>query len=126
MRFRLPVAALIVTAAFMAACVPADVLPATCADPAVTLHATLAGEHLDPGTLEVCSDQRVTLVVAIERDGFLHLHGYDDQLGAKEVHAGDTLELVFTSVRSGQFPFALHTSDGPAELTVGVLIVHEP
>jgi hypothetical protein len=126
MRLHRRTAAVIVAAAFLTACVPAEILPATCEDASVTLHATLADEHLDPATLEVCRDQRVTLEVAIERDGFFHVHGYDEQLGAKEVHAGETLELAFTTVRSGQFPIALHTNDGPAEVTVGVLIVHEP
>ena len=90
------------------------------------LHATLANEQLTPGTLEVCRDQQVTLMVDIQRDGIFHLHGYDDQLAATEVRAGETLNLEFTTVRSGQFPIALHTVDGPAEVIIGTLIVHEP
>jgi hypothetical protein len=120
------IAVLPVMAAMLAACVPTQVLPATCGDPSVTLQATLVDERLEPATLEVCRDQRVRLVVAIQRDGVFHVHGYDDQLAATEVHAGESLELSFTTVRSGQFPIALHTTDGPAEVTVGVLIVHEP
>ena len=113
-------------AAIVGACVPQVVLPATCTDPSVTLHASLADEHLTPGTLEVCRDQRVTLVVDIGRDGIFHLHGYDDQVAATEVRAGETLDLEFTAVRSGQFPIALHPTSGPAEVTIGTLIVHEP
>jgi hypothetical protein len=47
-------------------------------------------------------------------------------VAATEVQAGETLDLELTAVRSGQFPIALHTEDGPAEVTVGILIVHEP
>ena len=121
--------ALLATAALagiVVGCVPSTVLPETCDDPSVTLRATLRNETLEPGTLEVCRDQHVTLIVTPERDGILHLHGYDDQVAATAVRAGETLELAFTTVRSGQFPIALHTTDGPAEVTVGVLIVHEP
>jgi hypothetical protein len=113
-------------AAIVAACIPQVVLPATCADPSIELHATLAGEQLTPRTLEVCRDQHVTLVVDVQRDGVFHLHGYDDQAVATEVRAGETLNLELTAVRSGQFPIALHTTDGPAEVTIGTLIVHEP
>jgi hypothetical protein len=110
----------------LVACVPQTVLPATCNDPSIVLHAELVDERLEPRTLEVCRDQAVTLMVDIRRDGILHLHGYDDQAPATEVRAGRTLTLEFTAVRSGQFPIALHTTDGPAEVTLGSLIVHEP
>jgi hypothetical protein len=113
-------------AAISSACVPQVVLPATCNEPSVMLHATLADEQLDPGTLEVCRDQQVTLMVNAERDGFFHVHGYDDQVSAAEIRAGRTLTLEFTAARSGQFPIGLHTNDGPAEVTIGTLIVHEP
>jgi hypothetical protein len=113
-------------AAIVTACVPQVMLPATCQEPSVVMHATLANEQLTPGTLEVCHDQRVTLTLDVERDGIIHLHGYDDQVAATEVQAGQALDLEFTAVRSGQFPIALHTADGPAEVTVGTLIVHEP
>jgi hypothetical protein len=118
-------AALLLVAAIVGACVPQVVLPATCNDPSVMLRAALADTRLEPGTLEVCRDQHVTLMVDVKRDGILHLHGYDDQAPAAEVRAGRTLTLEFTAVRSGQFPIALHTTDGPAEVTVGTLIVHE-
>ena len=62
----------------------------------------------------------------IERDGVLHLHGYDDQVSATEVRAGQETVFEFEAVRSGVFPIALHTLDGPAEVPVGSLIVHEP
>ncbi len=56
----------------------------------------------------------------------LHLHGYDDQVPATEVRAGQETVFAFDAVRSGQFPIALHTTDGPAEIDVGTLTVHEP
>jgi hypothetical protein len=126
MRLQRCAAALIVVVALLAGCVTVSDRPESCNDPAVTLRATLADEHLDPGMLDVCRDQDVTLVVTIERDGIFHVHGYDDQLQATEVSAGEELKLTFVAVRSGQFPIALHTTDGPAEVTVGVLTVHEP
>jgi hypothetical protein len=119
-------AAILIVAAIIAGCVPQQPLPATCNDPAVSLHATLADEHLNPGILEACRGQQVMLSVKIERDGIFHLHGYDDQTSATEVRAGQTLKLEFQAVRSGQFPIALHTTDGPAEVIVGTFIVYEP
>ena len=113
-------------AAILGACVPQVALPASCHEPSVMLHATLADEQLTPGTLEVCRGQQVTLMVNAERDGVFHVHGYDDQVSAAEIRAGRTLTLEFTAVRSGQFPIGLHTIDGPAEATVGTLTVHEP
>jgi hypothetical protein len=112
-------------AAVGVACVPQVQLPGTCDNPSVVLHATLADEQLTPRTLEVCRHQHVTLEVDVQRDGVFHIHGYDDQASAIEVRDGATLKVVFTAVRSGQFPIALHTTDGPAEVTIGTLIVHE-
>lgn len=106
-------------------CVPAVNLPATCADPSVSYSTTLADDRLEPATFEACRDQGVTITVAVERDGILHLHGYDDLLAAQEVRAGDEIELSFNATHVGQFPIALHPQDGPAELTVGTLIVHD-
>lgn len=113
-------------AALLAGCVPDAGLPANCHDPSVSLEATLVEERLEPATLEVCRGQAVRIAFTIERDGILHLHGYDDQVPATEVRAGEDLDFPFQAVRSGAFPIALHTSDGPAEVTVGSLVVHEP
>jgi hypothetical protein len=124
---RLPQSAAIVfAAAIIAGCVAQQTLPPTCHDPAVTLHATLSDEHLEPTILEACRGQQVTMSVVIERNGIFHLHGYDDQTSATEVRAGQTLNLTFEAVRSGQFPIALHTTDGPAEAFIGTFIVYEP
>jgi hypothetical protein len=113
-------------AALVAGCVPNAGLPETCHDPSVRLEATLADERLEPAALDACREQRVTIALRIERDGILHLHGYDDQVAAMEVRAGEEVELTFEAVRSGAFPLALHTSDGPAEVNVGTLTIHEP
>jgi hypothetical protein len=119
-------AAIVLAAAIIVGCVPQQTLPATCNDPSVTLHATLNDEHLEPAILEACRGQKVTMTVVIERDGIFHLHGYDDQTSATEVRAGQTLNLELEAVRSGQFPIALHTTDGPAEAIIGTFIVYEP
>lgn len=110
----------------LSACVGDAGLPSTCHDPSVSFAATLSDEHLEPDSFDACRDQAVTITFTIERDGVLHLHGYDDQVPATEVGAGDETVFEFDAVRSGQFPIALHTSDGPAEVTVGGLTVHEP
>jgi hypothetical protein len=123
-RFR-RAAAPLALAALLVACVPPANLPEDCGDPAVTLQATLVDEELQPSTLEACSGQEVTIVLDVQRDAIFHLHGYDDEVPAREVTAGETVELSFTASRSGQFPIAIHTEDGPAEAEVGALIVHE-
>ena len=112
--------------ALLTACVGDAGLPQTCHDPSVTFTATLSRERLEPATFDACRGQAVTITFAIERDGVLHLHGYDDQVPATEVRAGQQTVFEFDAVRSGQFPIALHTTDGPAEITVGALTVHEP
>lgn len=113
-------------AAILIACVPQVELPAACNAPSVTLRATVTEGELDPSILEVCRGQQVTLVVTIQRAGVFHVHGYDDQLAAAELFAGEELELPFVAVRSGQFPIVYHATDGSSEETVGTLIVHEP
>ncbi|HEX6474468.1 MAG TPA: hypothetical protein VF114_05215 [Candidatus Limnocylindria bacterium] len=110
----------------LTACVGDAGLPTTCHDPSVAFSATLSGERLDPTEFNACRGQAVTITFTIERDGVLHLHGYDDQEPATEVRAGQEEVFELDAVRSGVFPIALHTTDGPAEVTVGTLIVHEP
>jgi hypothetical protein len=117
--------ALALLLALVAGCVPAEQLPVTCGDLSVSLQATLTGDHLEPATLDVCRGQAVTIRVAIERDGILHLHGYDDLLGAREVRAGQESTLAFDAIHIGQFPIALHTVEQPQELIVGTLTVHD-
>lgn len=113
-------------AAMLVACVGDAGLPATCHDSSVDFAATLSDEHLEPAELNACRGQAVTITFTIERDGVLHLHGYDDQVPATEVRSGQETVFELEAVRSGVFPIALHTTDGPAEVTVGTLIVHEP
>jgi hypothetical protein len=110
----------------LAACVPSASRPAACDDPSVTFATTLADDRLDPATLDVCRGQQVTITFAIGRDGVLHLHGYEDQLAAQEVRTGETIDFTFEAIHTGQFPIALHPSDGSAEVDVGTLIVNEP
>jgi hypothetical protein len=109
----------------MAGCVPDVALPARCSQPSVSFEAALTNGRLEPATFDVCRDQEVTIAVAVEQDGILHLHGYDDVLGAMEVRAGQKVDLAFTATHTGQYPIALHTLDGRQELTVGTLVVHD-
>ena len=99
--------------AVLTACVGDAGLPSTCHDPSVTFEATLRDEHLEPASFDACRGQEVTITFAIEQDGVLHLHGYDDQVPATEVRAGQETVFAFDAVRSGQFPIALHTTRRP-------------
>jgi hypothetical protein len=107
----------------VAACVPAEALPSTCGDEAVTLRTTLADGTLDPANLDVCSGQHITLVVTVQQEGIFHLHGYDEEAPETEVHPGATLTLDFAAV-PGQFPIELHSLDDSDEITIGTLTVH--
>ena len=109
----------------LAGCVPGTDLPETCDDESVTIQATLVEERLEPSTLEVCRGQEVTIELTVERDAVFHLHGYDEELPAREVRSGENLSLTFAASRAGQFPIEIHTTDGPAEAQVGTLVVHE-
>lgn len=110
----------------LAACVPATQLPADCEAPAVSRQASLVEERLEPAQIEVCRGQRVTLGIDVRRDAVLHLHGYDEQVPARQVTTGEQITLEFDAEQSGQFPIAIHTTDGPDEATAGTLVVHEP
>jgi hypothetical protein len=108
-----------------AGCV-ADTRPAPeiCARPAVTLDAALTEDALEPSRLDVCRGQMVTLRIAAESEGFIHIHGYDEQ--AAEVRPGETAVLQFVADSSGQFPIELHTNDETEGRELGIFTVHEP
>lgn len=116
--------ALVVT---LGACVP-NTSPnvEACEQPSVEVELTLRADELEPGAPSVCRDQEVTLLVASEVDGVLHVHGYDSEVPAFEVTAGETTDVSFTAGRSGQFPIEFHPADDPQGIGVGVFTVHEP
>lgn len=117
----------LLAAAALTGCAGGVQRPDDCAAPSVERAATLTSDYrLEPNAIAVCRGQQVTLEVDVQTDGVLHLHGYDDQTSAQEVTAGTPLTMTFDAVRAGQFVIELHTSDGPAELDVGVLTVDEP
>src|SRR5262245_3579153 len=120
------VAGAVLLVVLLGACVGDAGLPTTCHDRSVEFGATLSDGGLEPAECNACRGQAGTITFTIEQDGVLHLHGYDDQVSATEVRAGQETVLEFDAVRSGVFPIALHTADGQAETTVGTLIVHEP
>lgn len=120
-------AALALLALLVAACVPSTTPgPEACADPTVDVAVRLTSDGLEPGTPSVCRDQAVTLTVASEVDGVLHVHGYDEEVPAFEVAAGDETEITFDATRAGQFPIEFHPADDPEGVGVGVFTVHEP
>ena len=80
----------------------------------------------DEPTTAVCRDQEVTLTIEPEVDGVFHIHGYDEQVPATEVRAGEPIALDFTAARSGQFPIEFHPAADPAGVEIGVFTVHEP
>ena len=98
---------------------------ANCGQDSVTLMATLpATGKLQPEKLAVCQDQAAALTVTSERDGELHLHGYDDQKAEVELQAGTDTRLEFTASHVGQFVLELHPADGSDKVQVGVLTVN--
>ena len=87
---------------------------------------TLSSDALTPSDPAVCRGRDVTLVVTPEVDGLLHIHGYDAEIPATTVDAGEVIELAFTADRGGQFPIELHTDDNTQGVSVGIFTVHEP
>jgi hypothetical protein len=107
----------------LAGCIGGD---ADCAALPTRIELTLTADELRPASPSVCRDREVTLVVTSEVDGILHIHGYDAEVPATAVTAGDVTELVFTTRRSGQFPIELHTDENTRGVALGVFTVHEP
>ena len=107
----------------LAGCIGGD---ADCGALPTRIELTLAADELTPASPSVCRDREVTLVVTSEVDGILHIHGYDEEVPATEVTAGETTELVFTTRRSGQFPIELHTDENTQGVALGIFTVHEP
>ena len=100
--------------------------PGSCAASNVEIELALSDEGLDPADPAVCRGQEVTLTISPQVDGVFHIHGYDEQVPATEVRAGEIIELPFTAARSGQFPIELHPKDDPVGVDIGVFTVHEP
>lgn len=119
---RLGIVALL-AAVLLAACIPGG---SGCEDLPDRLEVTVTADGLEPSQPSVCRDRAVTVVLQPEVDGVFHIHGYDEQVPATTIAAGETLELSFTTGRSGQFPIELHTDDDPQGLDIGILTVREP
>jgi hypothetical protein len=98
--------------------------PDACGAAAATVEARLADAGLEPSRFDVCRGQVVTLTLASERDGVIHIHGYDEQ--AAEVAPGESVTFQFVAERSGQFVIELHTQEATAGTELGVFTVHEP
>lgn len=123
MRLRLPLLTVLMVVA--TGCIPTgpDV---DCESPSVRVELSLSGEALDPASPAVCRDQEVALVVQSDVDGVLHIHGYDSEVPAFEVRAGEQADISFVAGRSGQFPVEFHAMDDPRGVEVGIFTVHEP
>lgn len=113
--------------ALLVACV-ADSRPdaEACRAPSIELALRLTADGLTPSDPAVCRDQEVTLRIAPEADGFIHIHGYDDAVPATEVVAGEELELTFTANDEGQYPIEFHAADDPEGVEIGILTVYAP
>ena len=120
---RIGLAAGLLLAVILAGCNGGD---PDCASLPTSIELSLAADRLTPANPAVCRDREVTLVVTSEVDGVLHIHGYDDQVPATTVTAGEVTELVFTAARSGQFPIELHTDQNTQGAALGIFTVHEP
>lgn len=113
---------LLVLGGILVACIaPAP----ACEDLPSTLDLVLDAEGLEPSDPSVCSGADVTLSIDSRVDGVFHIHGYDAEVPAAEVVAGETLELRFAAERSGQFPIEFHAADDPEGVNVGLFTVHE-
>jgi hypothetical protein len=117
---------LLLLAAICIGCVQQAGLPDDCDASAVQRDASLSGDRLDPQSIDVCKGQQVTIEIATERAGEIHLHGYDAEAPEVAVEAGDTATFKFSATRAGQFLIELHTPDEGPEIEVGLLTVHEP
>ena len=116
----------LVVAAIAVGCVEQADLPDDCDAPSVERLASLSGDRLDPEAIDVCKGQQVTLEIASERAGEIHLHGYDEEAPGVEVEAGDTATFEFPASLAGQFVVELHDEAAGTETEVGLLTVHEP
>lgn len=96
-----------------------------CNAPSIELSLRLTAAELTPSSPAVCQDQEVTLRIASEADGFIHIHGYDEAVPATEVVAGEELELTFTADEVGEYPIEFHPADEPEGAEVGFFTVHE-
>lgn len=121
-RFAL-VAVLLACAGLLAACIGSS---AACEALPEEIELTLSAETLTPSDPAVCRGDEVTLTVTPEVDGILHIHGYDEDVPATSVTAGEVIELSFTATRSGQFPIELHTDENTQGIGVGLFTVNEP
>jgi hypothetical protein len=116
----LPFAA-IALALVLAACSGESADP--CTRESVTLTATVTVDAVEPGTLEACRGQEVTMELAAQTDGVFHIHGYDDV--AIVLHSGETTSVTFAADVAGQFIIELHSA-GVDEKEIGVFTVNEP
>ena len=117
---------LLLLAAISIGCVQQAGLPDDCDASAVQRDASLSGDRLDPESIDVCKGQQVTIEIATERAGEIHLHGYDAEAPEVAVEAGETATFKFRATRAGQFVIELHTPNEGPEIEVGLLTVHEP
>lgn len=118
--------ALVLLMAVTVGCVQQAGLPDDCDASSVQRQAALTGDKLVPEAIDVCKGQDVTLEIAAERAGEIHLHGYDEMAPGVEVEPGDTATFTFTASLAGQFFIELHTPNEGPEIEVGILTVHEP
>jgi hypothetical protein len=117
-------AVIVVLSMLLAGCNPSD--GGACAEPTVEIAATVTDSAMDPSAISACRGQDVTLIVASETDGVLHIHGYDDQVPAVALEPGESETLEFTADVAGQFIIELHARSGQESTEIAVLTVNEP
>lgn len=128
MKAPLPLTVLLVVAGSVLAGCVSDNRPdaSACAASSAELEVTLTADALVPSDPAVCRGQAVTMVVHSRLDGVIHLHGYDEQVAATPVTAGEDTTLEFEAATSGQFPIEVHAEGDPRGVEVGIFTVHEP
>ena len=73
-----------------------------------TLNVTVtAGKAMDPPDWKVNQNDSVTVNIKSDKDGEVHLHGYDIHF---DVKAGQTVSQTFKADKSGTFPIEWETT----------------
>jgi hypothetical protein len=124
-RLMRPLAGMVAAAGMLAACIEgAPICDSLLEEIDVTIS---AGGDMAPADPAVCRGDEVTLRITSDTEAVFHVHGFDEtELPATSLPAGETVEVTFTAVRSGQFPVEIHTDENPQGISTGLITIHEP
>lgn len=83
----------------------------------------LAGPHpsASPPVLSLQQGRSVVITFSSNRDGELHLHGYDQTI---ILSSSSPVELKLDTIHSGRFEYELHGSNHAGHRSLGVIEIH--